>query len=120
MLLKTQRALPITDYRQASALNAEQWITSEAAVHANHVFGKVGLWERSAVELIGMAGLTPRQHGSDNLVDLTYRLRSTAWLSGYGAEPAIAMAKFSFETLDFEYVCHRGNRIGLLDRHTIA
>ena len=85
------RSHPITDYRQASVASACVWI-----VHNPH---KLGVWEKSSGELIGMGGLSPWQWECENLIDVTYRLRESAWGKGYGSELARALIEYGQKNL---------------------
>jgi ribosomal-protein-alanine N-acetyltransferase len=80
---------PINIYRQASEESARQWI--------RQCIGKWGVWEKQSGDLLGMGGLTPWKLGDENLVDITYRLRRSAWGKGYGLELAQALVRYGFD-----------------------
>lgn len=82
---------PITIYRQKSVETALAWIEQNV--------GKLAVWEKSSGALIGMGGLTPWTFESENLIDITYRLRQAVWGKGYGHELAAGLVKYGFEVL---------------------
>lgn len=88
------RLFPITDYRQQDEAAAAQWI----AVNTT----KWGVWHKG--QLIGMGGLTPWECDSEALVDITYRLRESAWGQGFGLELAQALVRYGFEKLGLEQI----------------
>lgn len=85
---------PITDYRQANEESARQWILAARELNQKSGLGKWGAWEKVSGELIGMGGLTPWVWEGENLVDITYRLRESAWGKGLGGELARALLDF--------------------------
>lgn len=82
---------PINVYRQASVESAREWIRKTK--------GKYAVLERKSGQLIGMGGLTPWTWESEELVDITYRLRESAWGKGLGWELAEALVQHGFQTL---------------------
>lgn len=90
------RAFPITDYRQKDLASAREWI--------RQVRGKYGVWERQSGALIGMGGLSPWEWEGEPLVDLTYRLRRSAWGQGLGPEMAQALVTFGFNELQLRQI----------------
>lgn len=82
---------PINDYRQKDTESARQWIESQR--------GKFAVREISSDGLIGMGGLTPWSWEGEALVDITYRLRDSAWGRGLGMELARALVEHGFSTL---------------------
>lgn len=62
---------PINVYRQKNIDTAREWI--------RNVKGKLAVFEKGAGQLIGMGGLTPWTWEGEELVDVTYRLRESAW-----------------------------------------
>lgn len=82
---------PINVYRQASVESARDWIRKTK--------GKYAVIEKSSGLLIGMGGLTPWTWESEELVDITYRLRESAWGRGLGWELAEALVQHGFQTL---------------------
>jgi [ribosomal protein S5]-alanine N-acetyltransferase len=87
-------AYPITVYRQASVDAARNWIRDERSR-----LGKLAIWERKSGALVGMGGLTPWKWEGEDLVDLTYRFRQSAWGKGYGTEAAHALLEYGREVL---------------------
>lgn len=87
---------PITDYRQASVESSRQWIRQNV--------GKYAAIEKSSHKLIGMGGLTPWNLDGESLIDLTYRLRSSAQGQGYGKELALALIDYGFQKLDLDQI----------------
>ncbi|MES2526592.1 MAG: GNAT family N-acetyltransferase [Bdellovibrionota bacterium] len=84
-------AFPINIYRQKDLNSALEWI------HNAH--GKYGVWEKSSGELIGMGGLTHWVLDEEEMVDITYRLRSSAHGRGLGMELATALRDHAFQTM---------------------
>ena len=58
--------------------------------------------ERVSGKIIGMGGLGPWQLEGEELVDVTYRLRESAWGRGYGLELATGLVKHGMETLQLK------------------
>jgi RimJ/RimL family protein N-acetyltransferase len=83
------RQFPITDYRQRDVAAAQEWIRTHTT--------KWGVWHSS--QLIGLGGLTPWDCDGEALVDMTYRLRESAWGQGFGLELARALVRHGFEEL---------------------
>jgi ribosomal-protein-alanine N-acetyltransferase len=81
----------ITDYRQADIQSAESWIRTQK--------GKYAVIKTETGDLLGMGGLTPWNLDNEQLVDVTYRLKESAWGMGYGWELAKALRDYGFETL---------------------
>jgi [ribosomal protein S5]-alanine N-acetyltransferase len=82
-------AFPINVYRQKNIETAREWIKNAR--------GKYGVWENG--KLIGMGGLTFWNWEGEELVDITYRLRESAWGRGLGWELARSLRDYGFETL---------------------
>lgn len=82
-------AFPINIYRQKDINSAREWIKNAR--------GKYGVWEKGV--LIGMGGLTSWIWEGEELVDITYRLRESAWGRGLGQELARALRDYGFKTL---------------------
>ncbi len=61
--------------------------------------GKYAVWEIETGKLLGMGGLTPWDFNGEKLIDITYRLRESAWGKGYGLELAKALVEYGFNTL---------------------
>jgi ribosomal-protein-alanine N-acetyltransferase len=87
---------PITVYRQKSIDTAREWI--------RNVKGKLAVFEKGPGQLIGMGGLTPWTWEGEGLVDVTYRLRESAWGKGYGWELAEALVNHGFRELGLEQI----------------
>lgn len=87
---------PITDYRQSSIESARQWIANTK--------GKYAVIEKTTGQLLGMGGLTPWTWNDENLIDITYRLRTSAQGKGYGMELARALVDYGFHTLKLEQI----------------
>lgn len=90
---------PITVYRQTDLNTARDWIQHALNLNKKTKLGKWAVWERSSGTLIGMGGLTPWLFEGQNLVDITYRLRQSAWGKGYGIETAKALVEYGFNDL---------------------
>lgn len=82
-------AFPINVYRQDSVATAREWIRNAR--------GKFGVWEDG--RLIGMGGLTPWEWEGEELVDITYRLRESAWGRGLGLKLALSLRDYGFKEL---------------------
>lgn len=80
---------PIAKYRQTNLESAQEWIRLNPA--------KFAVLEKQSGSLIGMGGLTPWKFHDEDLIDITYRLRESAWGKGYGMELAAALVKYGFE-----------------------
>lgn len=87
---------PITDYRQESIESARQWILNNKSKYA--------VLEKSTGQLLGMGGLTPWQWKDENLIDITYRLSTSAQGKGYGMELARALVDYAFNTLKLDQI----------------
>lgn len=87
---------PINIYRQVSEESALAWIRKTQ--------GKFAVIEKSSDQLIGMGGLTPWTCEGEELVDITYRLRESAWGKGLGWELAEALVNHGFNTLQLPQI----------------
>lgn len=87
---------PITRYKQETIEDAKAWIQSNV--------GKYSVWVSETDELLGMGGLTPWTWEGESLMDITYRLRSTAQGKGYGSELAEGLVKYGFEELMLDQI----------------
>jgi ribosomal-protein-alanine N-acetyltransferase len=87
---------PITVYRQKSIDTAREWI--------RNVKGKLAVFEKEPGQLIGLGGLTPWTWEGEELVDITYRLRESAWGKGYGWELAEALVNHGFRERGLEQI----------------
>jgi ribosomal-protein-alanine N-acetyltransferase len=87
---------PINVYRQKSLDTAREWI--------RNVKGKFAVLEKDSSKLIGMGGLTPWTWEGEDLFDITYRLRESAWGKGYGWELARALVHHGFRELGLEQI----------------
>ena len=95
---------PITHYRQPSLQSAREWIDQAIELHQQTGLGKWAVWEKQSGQLVGMGGLTPWQLESEKLVDITYRLRHSAWGQGLGLELAEALVTYGFEELNLSQI----------------
>jgi RimJ/RimL family protein N-acetyltransferase len=86
----------ITDYRQKDIHSSETWIRTQK--------GKYAVVCKDSGELIGMGGLTPWSWEEEQLVDITYRLKESAWGKGYGWELAKGLRDYGFETLNLPQI----------------
>jgi [ribosomal protein S5]-alanine N-acetyltransferase len=87
---------PINVYRQKSIDTAREWIRKAK--------GKLAVFEKESGKLIGMGGLTPWAWEGEELFDITYRLRESAWGKGYGWELAEALVHHGFRQLGLEQI----------------
>lgn len=87
---------PINVYRQKSIDTAREWI--------RNVKGKLAVFEKESSKLIGMGGLTPWTWDGEELFDITYRLRESAWGKGYGWELAEALVNHGFRELGLDQI----------------
>lgn len=89
---------PITHYRQESVESARAWVRAAGAQVAARGLGKLAVFERETGGLIGMGGLTPWTHPDlpGEMIDITYRLRASAWGRGFGLELARALVDHAF------------------------
>lgn len=88
---------PINNYRQDSVESTRAWLKNRAR-------GKYGVREKDSGDLIGMGGLTPWIWEGEELTDITYRLRESAWGKGYGWELAEALVHHGFEKLKLDQI----------------
>jgi len=91
------RLHPITDYRQADVQAAASWIATASKLNQESGLGKWGVWGPDEADLLGMGGLTPWEFEGERMVDVTYRLRTSAWGKGLGLELAQALVRWGFE-----------------------
>ncbi len=82
---------PINVYRQESIAGSLEWIKKTK--------GKYAVIEKSSEQIIGMGGLTPWNLEGEELIDITYRLRESAWGKGLGWELAQALVNHGLQTL---------------------
>lgn len=87
---------PITIYRQASIESSVEWIRNNQA--------KWAVWETESGKLLGMGGLTPWTYEEEKMIDITYRLRESAWGKGYGLELARALVEYGFNHLNLSEI----------------
>jgi ribosomal-protein-alanine N-acetyltransferase len=87
---------PINVYRQKSIDTAREWI--------RNVKGKLAVLEKESGQLIGMGGLTPWTWEGEELFDITYRLRESAWGKGYGWELAEALVNHGLRELGLDQI----------------
>ena len=90
------RLFPITNYQQTSIESAREWIKKNP-----HKFAVI---EKSSNTLIGMGGLTPWTFDGENMIDITYRLKESAWGKGFGWELADALRNYGFEQLKLKEI----------------
>lgn len=88
------RSFPITDYRQTDVAAAREWIRSNPT--------KWGVWQTG--QLVGLGGLTPWACDGEALVDITYRLRASAWGQGLGLELAQGLVRYGFQELGLDQI----------------
>jgi len=74
-----------------SVESAREWIQSHPE--------KYGVWLKESGELIGMGGLTQWKWEGEELVDITYRLKTSAHGKGYGWELAQALVDYGFKSM---------------------
>jgi [ribosomal protein S5]-alanine N-acetyltransferase len=95
---------PINIYRQSDLKAASAWLTNTISQNKESSLGKWAVYESSTGNLIGMGGLTPWKLDDEDLIDITYRLRQSAWGKGYGLELAKELVKLGFEKLGLEEI----------------
>lgn len=88
---------PITIYRQASIATSLEWIKKTQNQ-------KWAVWEVESGKLLGMGGLTPWTYENEKMIDITYRLRESAWGRGYGLELATALVDYGFNKLNLSEI----------------
>ncbi len=89
----------ISKYRQESLVEAENWIEESISLQEKYGISKWALFEKSTGNLIGLGGLSPWRFHEEDLFDITYRLRESAWGQGYGTEAAGAICNYGFTQL---------------------
>jgi ribosomal-protein-alanine N-acetyltransferase len=90
------RSHPITDYRQSGVQSAQAWLTNALQLNAETGLGKWAVCDSVGDALIGMGGLTPWTFEGEQMVDVTYRLRTSAWGRGLGSELAAGLLRGGF------------------------
>jgi RimJ/RimL family protein N-acetyltransferase len=91
------RIYPINNYQQESIASALDWIRVVRAQNQQTGLGKWAVWSRrSEKDLLGLGGLTPWSWEGEELVDITYRLRKSAWGQGLGLELAQGLIDHAF------------------------
>ena len=86
----------ITIYRQSDLATAQRWLEAETESFLQTGLGMLAVWEKTGA-LIGMAGLKPPL--VDDRVEITYRLRQSAWGKGYATEAARTLLDYGFHQL---------------------
>lgn len=89
------KSFPITKYQQPDLVSAQLWIQQNNA--------KLAVFEKGA-GLVGMGGLTPWILEDEELVDVTYRLRTSAWGRGLGMELAQALVDYGISQLSLAQI----------------
>lgn len=89
----------ISKYRQESLAGAEVWIRESMALQEQRGLSKWAIVENKTQNLIGLGGLSPWKFKDEDLFDITYRLRESAWGKGYGTEAAVAICDYGFKKL---------------------
>ncbi len=87
---------PITNYQQSDIESAKVWIQNNV--------GKMSVHHRDTSNLLGMGGLTPWQFQGEELIDITYRLRKSAWGQGLGFELAKGLIDHGFNELKLKQI----------------
>lgn len=96
---------PITVYRQKDLATARIWLKRNEELFQQTQLGKFAIRELGFPDsLIGMGGLTPWDHRGRKEVDLTYRLRGSAWGQGFATESAKALLEYGFGKLELESI----------------
>ncbi len=95
---------PITIYRQESVETAREWIRAALELNRTTTLGKWAVMEKKSSALIGLCGLTPWDFREEKLVDITYRLRQSAWGKGFGLEVARALVDFGFNKQNLDQI----------------
>ncbi len=86
---------PINVYCQSSLEGAQEWVQKASLMNQQTGLGKFSVWDKSH-SLLGMGGLTPWTWEGEELIDITYRLRQSAWGKGYGMELAESLVEYGF------------------------
>lgn len=84
-------AFSIKVYRQKDIESARAWIKESV--------GKCAVSEKQTNEIIGLGGLTPWIWDGEELVDITYRLKQSAWGKGFGLEMAQGLLDYGSQQL---------------------
>jgi ribosomal-protein-alanine N-acetyltransferase len=87
----------ISNYKQSSVESAREWIRKARALNQETSLGKWCVIESASGKLLGLGGLTPWKFGNEDLIDITYRLRESAWGKGYGMELAEGLVRWGFD-----------------------
>lgn len=87
---------PINIYRQNNLESAVEWVQKMQKLNVESRLGKYAVVEKSSQKLIGMGGLTPWTFDGEEMIDITYRLHSSATGKGLGLELAKGLIRFGF------------------------
>lgn len=90
---------PITVYKQKNLESALEWIRQMRDLNLSTSLGKYAVRDKEKKGLIGMGGLTPWSYDGEELIDITYRLRESAWGKGLGLELASRLCHFGLKEL---------------------
>lgn len=97
-------AFPITIYRQKSLESAIEWVTNMQKQNVASMLGKYAVIEKASGKLIGMGGLSPWTHEGEDLIDITYRLHSSATGRGLGMELARGLVNYGFNEINLKQI----------------
>lgn len=95
---------PINSYRQKNLESARAWTQKMQEQNNKTRLGKYAVLEKVSLKLIGIGGLTPWTFEEEEMIDITYRLHSSAIGKGLGLELASGLVIFGFETLKLDEI----------------
>ena len=77
---------------------AHDWIQKQIARYVESGFGHLAVIDKSNDELIGLAGIIPRELNDQNYFEIAYSFKPTAWGKGFGTEVAKQMRLYGVST----------------------
>lgn len=79
---------------------AEEWVTAQFKRYETHGIGHLAIELKSTGELIGLAGLIPRELHGENEIEVAFSLIPKYWGNGYATEIALALKAYGYEYLN--------------------
>ena len=83
----------------------QEWLDRQLARYAQWEFGLWAMVLRQTGEMIGQGGLTMQPWKQQQVLEIGYLLRHSAWHHGYATEAAQACKRYAFDKLHTDEVC---------------
>lgn len=83
----------------------QEWMDRQLARYAQWEFGLWAMVLRQTGEMIGQCGLTMQPWKQQQVLEIGYLLRHSAWHHGYATEAAQACKRYAFDRLHADEVC---------------